>query len=718
MTNIPSKNKLNRILSLICVLALLVSLSSCEKAGNTAQNNTAWGNAAGSGNVIENASFGSPWVDSCLAENLPEKAPEAKDDLYLHFNRDLLEEHAGELYLEANANDSVIQDYVQSVILTSPGQGLADGAYSEAELAQLRIFYHQAEDLEALAAAGISRIQQYLDMVEKASTLEELNKVLVSEDFPFSPYIEFVVSAYDMYGKNNVFIYPQLLFVDNQGGAKYYQDTDDPQVQDTNLNMIYQTAAYVMQDLTWLGLDYDQIEAAVSSMVDLESSYGKYAGYGERYQGMPFGAVAESNTNMSLDELAQLCPNYPVKETVVKLGKDASEFFTVWEKDWLKSFNAVWTEDNLELLKLLTKAKIIHECEPYLDPSVYDPARAIMGQDAQTAQANTIDVCNRSFIFGQLFGKIYVADCFSESEIARLNDLTSSLASAFKKMIEDTEWVSSSSKEKLLQKLDEMRLNIMQPDGGYLDFSSLELVPSEEGGSLLDNYFRIKAWFNQQDNSLLGKDALAQYVWNSELPTDFGCFYENDTNSINITPGFVAGLGSIENMSDEKLMGTVGWMTAHEMGHAFDYFGAQFDARGRGELVLEEADVEAYLAMVDRLAAYFDSFEALPGVHFSGQNVKTEAAADITGMQVALKAAENIAGFDYDEFFGSAAEYMFMVLPSSEYVEFFLTDEHPLHYIRVNASAQMTREFYDTYGVSEGDGMYLPEDQRSCFWGK
>ena len=36
----------------------------------------------------------------------------------------------------------------------------------------------------------------------------------------------------------------------------------------------------------------------------------------------------------------------------------------------------------------------------------------------------------------------------------------------------------------------------------------------------------------------------------------------------------------------------------------------------------------------------------------------------------------------------------------------------------MNVSAQMADGFYRTYGVKEGDGMFLPEDSRIVFWGK
>ena len=43
-------------------------------------------------------------------------------------------------------------------------------------------------------------------------------------------------------------------------------------------------------------------------------------------------------------------------------------------------------------------------------------------------------------------------------------------------------------------------------------------------------------------------------------------------------------------------------------------------------------------------------------------------------------------------------------------------DKHPSAYIDVNGPAQMFDEFYETYDVQEGDGMYLASDARIVMW--
>ena len=43
-------------------------------------------------------------------------------------------------------------------------------------------------------------------------------------------------------------------------------------------------------------------------------------------------------------------------------------------------------------------------------------------------------------------------------------------------------------------------------------------------------------------------------------------------------------------------------------------------------------------------------------------------------------------------------------------------DEHPLYYLRINATCQQFEEFHKTYDINEGDLMYLAPEERICIW--
>ena len=108
-----------------------------------------------------------------------------------------------------------------------------------------------------------------------------------------------------------------------------------------------------------------------------------------------------------------------------------------------------------------------------------------------------------------------------------------------------------------------------------------------------------------------------------------------------------------------------------------------------------------------------DVWEGQPVI---GDNIQTEAIADMGGMKAMLILASQIEDFDYDLFFTSYAN-VWKGISTYEMEYYCLTsDTHPLNYLRTNCTVQQFQEFYDTYGVEEGDGMYLAPEDRIAVW--
>jgi putative endopeptidase len=170
------------------------------------------------------------------------------------------------------------------------------------------------------------------------------------------------------------------------------------------------------------------------------------------------------------------------------------------------------------------------------------------------------------------------------------------------------------------------------------------------------------------------------------------------------------------DMSEQDLLAGAGFSIGHEISHGFDYQGAQFDAYGSPNLVLSDADVDAFVLKCSALASYYNGIEVAPDTMANGTNVVTEAAADLCGMQAILELAAKDAGTDYDKLFGRVSYVWAEVTPEATLPRLLL-DTHPLNNLRVNVNAQMFDPIYDKLGVAEGDAMYLAPNERINIWG-
>lgn len=170
-------------------------------------------------------------------------------------------------------------------------------------------------------------------------------------------------------------------------------------------------------------------------------------------------------------------------------------------------------------------------------------------------------------------------------------------------------------------------------------------------------------------------------------------------------------------MSIEEKYGALGSVIGHEISHAFDTKGSQFDADGNFRNWWKEEDFDAFMDRADKLIAYYDGVVAFDdGTPYKGQMVQTEAIADMAGFKCMLKMAEKIDDFDYDKFFRAYAYLWAKIETVSSLESQVLTDTHPLDYLRANVTVQQYDEFYETYGIKESDGMYIAPEDRIAVW--
>ena len=282
----------------------------------------------------------------------------------------------------------------------------------------------------------------------------------------------------------------------------------------------------------------------------------------------------------------------------------------------------------------------------------------------------------------------------------------------------ETEWISEETRANALEKLDNMTLNILGPKDGYIDFSGLQLKSSDEGGTLLSNYLAIKKYRNELENAMIGRPATADFTWREISTAITNAFYDPMTNSINIMPAFINGLNWWDGITEMEIIGGLGTVIGHEISHGFDFCGSQFNGYGEPTPILADDDLENFLNRVNQIVAYYDGLTVLPGIATPGNDLKMENTADLMGVKAAAILAASKENADMKTFFEMYAKLYVQVTEYYIAVMFMQLDTHAPNVLRVNVNAQMTPEFYEAFGVQEGDGMYLKPEDRLVVWGK
>ncbi|MBR5376270.1 MAG: M13 family peptidase, partial [Lachnospiraceae bacterium] len=117
-----------------------------------------------------------------------------------------------------------------------------------------------------------------------------------------------------------------------------------------------------------------------------------------------------------------------------------------------------------------------------------------------------------------------------------------------------------------------------------------------------------------------------------------------------------------------------------------------------------------------KLVSYYDGITAFNGEKVPGENIKTEAIADMAGTKCMLGIAASEKDFDYTKFFEQYAKVWRRLLTYEAEYERLTMDAHPIHYLRTNVTLQQFDEFLKAYDIKKGDNMYLAPEDRILVW--
>ena len=418
-----------------------------------------------------------------------------------------------------------------------------------------------------------------------------------------------------------------------------------------------------------------------------------------------------------MEDLKEMSPNYPLPQYMEKFGYSDSKLINVNEPAWLKGLNEVYTEENFDEIMAYVTVQAAVSFITFVDEDAYRTSQKLSREysgisesksDEDAAYDATMD------LFSDNVSRIYIEKYLNEDIKKEITDICQDTIDTYKEMLDTIDWLSEETKEQAKYKLENIVIHAVYPDK-WPDDSMYYVTPKEEGGTYLQAMIDYaKSNHEEELTHINGK--VDKELWGINILST-NAYYNPTNNSINIIPGFFCDATYRSDMSIEEKYGALGSVIGHEISHAFDTNGAQYDADGNVKDWWTEEDYAAFMDRADKMVEYYDGVVAFDdGTPIKGQLIQTEAIADMAGFKCMLIMAKKIDGFDYDKFFRANAK-LWARAGTLEFMEkCALTDPHPLHYLRGNVTMQQFDEFYETYDIKEGDGMYIAPEKRIAVW--
>jgi len=321
---------------------------------------------------------------------------------------------------------------------------------------------------------------------------------------------------------------------------------------------------------------------------------------------------------------------------------------------------------------------------------------------------------------GEAVGQMYVAKYFPESSKKKVLEIVHNLQAALAQRIDANDWMTDSTKTYAKDKLAAFTIKIGYPDK-WKDYSTLVVDPQK---SYFENMSAASAWYVADNLSKLGTKT-DRDEW-FMTPQTVNAYYNPTTNEICFPAGILNYPFFLPDADDAVNYGAIGVVIGHEMTHGFDDQGRLFDKVGNMNSWWTAADADAFKAKTKVLEAQYSAIEVLPGLNANGTFSLGENIADQGGVSIALTAFENslngkrpadIDGLNAEQrFFLSFARVWACNITEEEMRHRTLMDCHSLGINRVNGTLRNFQEFFDAFGIKEGDPMWRPAEERIMIW--
>ena len=324
-------------------------------------------------------------------------------------------------------------------------------------------------------------------------------------------------------------------------------------------------------------------------------------------------------------------------------------------------------------------------------------------------------------ILSEAVGQMYVAKYFPESEKARVELMVSNIQKAFSKHIEALDWMSEETKAKAQEKLQAFTVKIGYPNK-WKDYSTLTVDPAK---SYWANVVEANRWYTADAMSEVGK-AVDREKWMMP-PQMVNAYYMPTTNEICFPAAILQPPFYNPEADDAVNYGAIGVVIAHEMTHGFDDQGSQFDKIGNMNDWWTAEDRAAFEKKTQVLVDQFNAIEILPGLNADGKFSLGENIADQGGLRLAFTGLtdyawaegrpEDIDGFTGEQrFYIGYATLWAQNITDQEKERLTKVDVHSLGINRVNATLRNIQSFYDAFGITETDAMFMPVEERVIIW--
>jgi putative endopeptidase len=482
----------------------------------------------------------------------------------------------------------------------------------------------------------------------------------------------------------------------------YYTKTDEKSVKIRD-----QYVAYIQQLLSLAGEGTEQSKADADATLKTETALAKAS----------LTRVQRRNPHNTyhmetMEELAKQAPSidWPLYFTVQ--GAPGVAKLNVAQPEFIKAVEAELTTEEVPALRGYLRFHLLTAAAPYLahpfEQANFDfYSKTLRGVPAMPPRWKT---CTRGVDrnLGEALGQEFVRRTFSADTKAKTQLMTEQIETAMQHEIENLEWMSPATKAEALRKLHAIRNKIGYPEK-WRDYSTLVVKPDDYFGNTMRSiqFEEARQWHK------LGKPVDLN-EWGMTPPT-VNAYFNPQMNDINFPAGVLQPPLYDPKEDDAPNYGNTGATIGHELTHAFDDEGRQFDAKGNLRDWWTPEDAKGFEDRINCVRDQYAGYVIVDDIHTNSKLTSGEDVADIGGTLLAYIAwkkqteGQTLApadGFTPDQrfFIGMAQWACENERPENLRVN-AITNPHSPGFARINGVVSNMPEFQKAFDCKTGKPM-------------
>ena len=651
----------------------------------------------------------SPWINSNILGHAAEfygEAPSLREDFYLGVNYDWIKNAKLKPGKASNSAFSELEHELDENLRSL----MTDESLTGHDADLIRNLYALWLDWDARNQNGLGKLKKHVEAVEKIKSIEELNAYFKSDECRI--YGDLIADFSlgldnddpDFY---NIEISATSLMLGDS--AEYEKLT--PNGERTK-KMAEGIAKYMLKRL---GYGENETQKILSQAFEFENEIAKSMMTLEETASPE--AVKKMYTNpVTLEKLRGLSPVFPLAE-ILESYKVFSDRMNLQEKEWLEALNKIYNESQLENIKSYLIRNIASGAITKIDEPAYREYQKLRRERLGIKESAPDIEIAADFVHGNLLtplSKIYVEKFVNPKTKQDVTEIINEAIDYYREMLKDETWLSEATREKAIEKLDAITPRAAYPDK-WRDYSKLD-IKSKKQGETFENALEKLNRFGWENFYSKLNTKVDREMWGDSDIIIVNSYYSPSKNEIFIISGILSGDFYSPERSREENLGAIGMVIGHELSHAFDTSGAQFDKNGAIKDWWKPEDYAEFQKRADRLIKHLSTIKAKDGENYNGSLVQTETIADMAGVKAMLGIAAKNENFDYEKFFRSFAKIWANVMTPENLDSRLKTDVHALPYIRVNEIVRQYGKFHETFGIQSGDAMWLAPERRVAVW--